>query len=52
MNGTTLDNNNNDYYCLFFNAATNEGCSIKLTGTCSVLQDIVTDTNKDNITLL
>ena len=52
VNGTTLDNNYNDYYCLFFKAATNEGCSIKLTGTCSVLQDIVTDTNKDNITLL
>ena len=51
VNGTTLDNNK-DYYCLFYNAATNEGCSIKLTGTCSVLQDIVTYTNKDNITLL
>ena len=51
VNGTILDNNK-DYYCLFYNAATNKGCNIKLTGTCSVLQDIVTATNKDNIILL
>ena len=41
-----------DYQGVLWNAATNPGCEIKLTGICPVLQDIVTTTNRDNITLL
>ena len=52
INGTILDNSYNDYYAVLWNAATNPGCEIKLTGICPVLQDIVTTTNRDNITLL
>ena len=51
-NVNCISNYYNDYYCVFLNAATNEGCNIELTGTCSILQDIVKNTNRDNITLL
>ena len=52
INGTILDNSYNDYNAVLWNAATNPGCEIKLTGICPILQDIVTTTNRDNITLL
>ena len=52
LTGALVSEGENDYYNMFRNAATNEGCSIKLTGTCSILQDIITATNKNNITLL
>ena len=62
LNGTIIINANisgaeiteieeNDYFNIFYNAATNEGCKIKLTGECLILQDIVKQTNRDNITL-
>ena len=52
INGSMISENKNDYYGIFFNAATNDGCEIKLTGSCSVLKDIISMTNRNNITLL
>lgn len=51
LSGAIVWEDKNDYYAVLWNAATNPGCQIKLTGTCPVLQDIVTTTNRENITL-
>ncbi len=52
LSGAIVDEDINDYYTVFWNAAINPGCEIKLTGTCPMLENIVKSTNKSNITLL
>ena len=52
LSGAIVSEDKNDYYATFWNAATNEGCSIQLTGTCPMLKNIVQNTNRSNITLL
>ena len=52
LSGAIVLEDKNDYYAVLWNAATNPGCEIKLTGICPVLQDIVITTGRDNITLL
>ena len=52
LSGALVYEDLNDYHAVFWNAATNEGCSIKLTGTCLMLENIVQSTNRSNITLL
>lgn len=52
LSGTIDGDDKNDYYAVLWNAATNEGCEIKLTGTCPMLENIVESTSKSNITLL
>ncbi len=51
LTGKMVNGNQNDYFAIFFNAGTNDGCQIKLTGTCPMLQEIVQQTNNHNITL-
>ena len=51
LSGAIVWEDKNDYYAVLWNAATNSGCEIRLTGTCPVLKEIVTTTNRDNITL-
>ena len=41
-----------DYENIFYNAVTNEGCKVQLTGTCSILQNIINASNNPNISLL
>ena len=52
LSGAIISGDKNDYYAIFWNAATAEGCEIKLTGTCPMLENIVQNTNRSNITLL
>ena len=51
LTGTLVSENESDYYHIFYNAATSEGCSIKLQGICSILQKIIEETDNPNITL-
>ena len=41
-----------DYENIFYNAVTNDGCKVQLTGTCSVLQNIIDISGNANISLL
>ena len=43
--------NNTDYYNCLLDATTNSGITLKVTGTCSVLQEIVDNANNPNISL-
>ena len=43
--------NNIDYWHCLFEATTNPGISLKVTGSCPILQKIVEDANNPNITL-
>lgn len=52
LTGAVLSNGRKDYYSMFWNIATEEGCEIRVTGTCPILQEYVTAINRDNITLL
>lgn len=52
LTGAVLSNGRKDYYSMLYNIATEEGCEIRVTGTCSILQEYVTALNRDNITLL
>ena len=52
LSGAIISGDKNDYYAIFWNSATAEGCEIKLTGTCPMLENIVQNTNRSNITLL
>ena len=52
LSGAIITEGQNDYLNIFFYAATNEGCSIQLTGDCSILSEIVLNANNPNITLL
>lgn len=52
LTGEIISENMKDYHAVFYNAATNKGCNIKLTGTCPMLENIVKATNRSNITLL
>lgn len=52
LTGALVSENENDYYHVFYNAATNDNCQIELTGECQILQDIVNYTNRSNIKLL
>ena len=40
----------NDYYFIFFNAVNKEGCSLKLNGSCSILNMIIEESENINIT--
>ena len=46
-----IHDNNIDYSNCFLEATTNSGISLKVTGTCSVLQEIVDNANNPNISL-
>ena len=52
LTGAVLSNGRKDYYSMFWNIATEEGCEIRVTGTCPILEEYVTELNRDNITLL
>ena len=52
LTGAVLSNGRKDYYSMFWNIGTEEGCEIRVTGTCPILQEYVTALNRDNITLL
>lgn len=52
LSGAIITEGQNDYLNIFFYAATNEDCSIQLTGDCSILSEIVLNANNPNITLL
>ena len=52
LTGAVLSNGRKDYYSMLWNIATEEGCEIRVTGTCPILQEYVTAINRDNITLL
>ncbi len=52
LTGAVLSNGRKDYYSMLYNIATEEGCEIRVTGTCPILQEYVTALNRDNITLL
>lgn len=52
LTGAVLSNGQKDYYSMFWNAATEVGCEVKVTGTCPILEEYVTRLNRDNITLL
>ena len=51
ITGAIVEDTYNDYEAIFWNAAINEGCNVKLLGSCSVLKQIVELTNNPNITL-
>ena len=51
ITGAIIEGTYNDYESIFWNAAVNNGCKVKLSGSCSVLQQIVLSTNNPNITL-
>ena len=52
ITGKMITDTENDYCKIFKNAAKNDNCSIQLTGSCKVLEDIVLETNSDRVTML
>ena len=52
ITGKMITDTENDYFYVFRNAATNDNCSIQLTGTCKVLENIVLETDSDRVTML
>ena len=52
VTGIMISGEETDYQHIFYNAVTNEGCKVQLTGTCSVLQNIIDSSENNNISLL
>ncbi len=52
LTGKIMSDGNSDSWCILYETATEEGCKIQLTGTCSYLEKIVEGTNNPNIILL
>ena len=52
VKGLNITETENDYSKTFYNAVTNEECKVQLIGTCSILQNIVDESNNSNISLL
>lgn len=52
VTGKLLENGGSDYRNCFRDACTQENCKIEISGSCSVLEEIVDEANNPNITLI
>ncbi len=52
VTGIMISGEETDYQHIFYNAVTNEGCRVQLTGACSILQNIIDSSENNNISLL
>lgn len=51
VTGEILENDTLDYKNCFHDACIQENCQVKISGSCSILEDIIADTNNPKIIL-